>query len=823
MSAQAVPFDRTAHLQTYALAPTSREPELDSVVAEAARVCGAPVAMLGFLFADRELVKASFGWNVRELPLASSFAARLAEDRDVVVISDATSEARFRAHPLVAGAPNVRFFAGAPLVDSAGCYLGALMVLDRATRMLQPQQAEMLRVLARHVVRELELRRDLAASRELLEESDARFRDFFEQTDDLVMSIAADGRLLHTNEATLAALGLTRDELSQSPILRLVDPDEREPFRRAWAAVFQTGEPQRIETVFITGGGRRITVEGALRPRVIDGRAVMVRVVFRDVTDRKQFEAELGTARDAALEAARLKTQFLTNVSHEIRTPMNGIIGMIDLLLGTALNPEQVDFAHQARASAEQLLSIVNNILYVSNVEAGRLTSSNVDFDLYRTLERIVEVMRVSALGKELEISLTIDDQVPPIVRGNQARVRQIVTNLLENAVKFTEQGSVSLRAFVQTETESHRVVRFEVRDTGIGISAEDRLLLFERFSQVEASSSRRFQGVGLGLATARHLIETMGGLMDVESTPGFGSTFWFTVPFAKTTGMLKPIASSDLEFRGKRVLLVDQLPTNRRIVRHYLEVTWEMQVDVAQTAAEAFAALEREAYRVVLFDTMPDMDPIAFAKAVRGNAATAAVSLVHLFMGAAKNEEELRAAGVASLVAKPVGQGDLFDALTIAMAHDAIPLARSAMEQRATSGAAAPRVLTAEMRGSIRVLLAEDNFLNRKLTLSQLEKLGYVADSVANGAEAVQAIEREKYDVVLMDCQMPVVDGYEATMEIRKREKSGSVARHRIIAMTANALEGDREKCLAAGMDDYLAKPTKHDDLDAALGRYFV
>jgi PAS domain S-box-containing protein len=822
MAARPVPFDRSAHLQAYAIALHVRDEELDATVAEAAKIAAAPVALLSFLFEDREAVKASFGWNLRELPLASSFASRIADDRDVVVVSDATAEARFRGHPLVAGAPNVRFFAGAPLIDSTGCFLGALMVVDRIAHVLQEQQVNMLRLLARQIVRELELRRDLARTRELLDESDARFRDFFEQTDDLVISIGGDGRLLHTNEATLSALALTRDELAQSPILRLVDPDEREEFRRAWTAAFETCEPQRIETVFVTGGGRRITVEGALRPRVIDGRAAMVRVIFRDVTDRKQFEAELGTARDAALEAARLKTQFLTNVSHEIRTPMNGIIGMIDLLHGTPLNEEQVDFAHQARASAEQLLSIVNNILYVSNVEAGRLSSSNVDFDLYRTLERIVEVMRVSALGKDLEISMHVDDQVPPIVRGNQSRLRQVVTNLLENAVKFTEQGSVSLRAFVQTETDSHRVVRFEVRDTGIGISAEDRLLLFERFSQVEASSSRRFQGVGLGLATAQHLVETMGGLIDVESSPGVGSTFWFTIPFPKSTGMLKPIASSDLEFRGRRVLLVDQLATNRRIVRHYLEVTWEMAVDVAQTAAEAMAAMEREAYRVVMFDAMPDMDPIAFARAVRGNPAMAGVSLVHLFSGAAKNEEELRSVGVASLVAKPVGQGELFDALTIALAHDAIPLARSAMEQRGVSRSAPP-VLTPEMRGSIRVLLAEDNFLNRKLTLSQLAKLGYTVDSVANGSEAVQAIERERYDVVLMDCQMPVVDGYEATMEIRKLEKSGSVPRHRIIAMTANALEGDREKCLAAGMDDYLAKPTKHEDLDAALARYFA
>jgi PAS domain S-box-containing protein len=287
---------------------------------------------------------------------------------------------------------------------------------------------------------------EITNARESMEESDARFRDLFEQTDDLIMSIAADGRLLHANQATFNALGLTNEELSHTAIIRMIDADERENFRRTWERVFAKGDPQRIETVFVAVGGRRITVEGALRPRIIDGRAVMARVIFRDVTDRKQFETDLANARDGALEAARLKTQFLTNVSHEIRTPMNGIIGMIDLLLGTSLTTEQADFAHQSKASAEQLLSIVNNILYVSNVEAGRLSMTNADFDLYRLLDRIVEVMKVAAIGKNVEITFAYDESLPLIIYGNQSRIRQIVTNLMEYAVKITMQGSIQLR-----------------------------------------------------------------------------------------------------------------------------------------------------------------------------------------------------------------------------------------------------------------------------------------------------------------------------------------------------------------------------------------
>jgi len=796
----------------------SSEAELQAITAEAARVLSAPVAMIGLLDGDREVMRSIVGWSYTSIPMAASFAARIADARDVVIVGDASSDPRLASHPMVVDTPHVCFYAGVPIVDGSGRFLGALSVLDGKPHIVTSEQAAILRLLARHAAREL-------AFEEMLHESDERFRDFFERIPEFVMSIGADGRLLHANQATLDVLGFTREELKRTPLVRVVEPDARDAFRRAFSEVFSSGEPQTVETVFITATGHRLDVEGSLYPKLIDGTPVLARVIFRDISERKQFEADLGSARDAALEAARLKTQFLTNVSHEIRTPMNGIVGMIDLLLATQLEAEQQDFAHQARAGAEQLLSIVNNILYVSHLEAGGLAPANVDFDLTRTLQRIVEVMNIAALGKDVDVSLVYDKQVPPIVRGNQARIRQVVTNLMENAVKFTVEGTVVLKVSQQTETETHRVIRFEVRDTGPGIAAEDRLLLFERFSQIEASSTRRYGGVGLGLATARQLVETLGGLIDVDSTPGAGSTFWFSVPFAKQHSARKPIASSDLEFRGKRVLLVDHYPTSRQIVRHYLQTTWEMRVEVAGSADESLTMLRRELvagdpFRVVLFDAMPDMEPLAFAREVRARDDIAGTSLIYLAANSRElNQERLRDSGVHAFLAKPVGQGELFDALTLALARDAIPLSRAA--EQPFDSRPAPAEVSREQRKSIRVLLAEDNFLNRKLTMSQLEKLGYVADSVGNGKEALEAVRREPYDVILMDCQMPVMDGYEATMEIRRLDGDGK--RHRIIAMTANALEGDREKCLSAGMDDYLSKPTRHEDLEMALARYFA
>ena len=776
----------------------------ESLAADAARLFGAPVAFVGVLDGDGERLEGAVGTKSTSVAADASFAMRIRGATDLVLIPDATADSRLASHPLVAGAPGIRFYAGAPLLDEHGEFLGALSVIDRTPREATPQQLDTLRILGRHAARELLLRRATVDAEE-------RFREFFEHTSDLVMTVGANGALLHANDTALEALGITRGTLLD----RVVDPERRDEMREVLAAVFEQGEPQRIETIFITAAGRRITVEGWLRPKVIDGRAVLARVVFRDVTDRKQFEADLGNARDAALEAARLKSQFLTNVSHEIRTPMNGIIGMVDLLLSSPLTAEQLDHAHQARASAEQLLSIVNNILYVSSLEAGKLSAAMVDFDLYRTLERIVEVMKIVALGKELDVRFVYDKNLPPVFRGPQAKIRVAVTNLLENAIKFTEEGSVVLSVAQQTETETHHVIRFEVRDTGIGISDEDRLLLFERFSQIEATSTRRFGGVGLGLATARQLVETMGGLIDVDSEPGKGSTFWFTVPLPKHAYDRRPVASSDLELKGKRVLLLDQQPTSRKVVRHYLEMTWEMQVDVANSAAEALELMRANAYRVVLYD----VEPIAFAREVRAN--HPGTSLIHLADAAAKlDEEAMRAAGISAYTIKPVGQTELFDALAVALAQDAIPLARAAGQP--DDSRAVPESIPMEVRRSVRVLLAEDNFLNMKLTMSQLQKLGYVADSVANGKEALEALAANDYAIILMDCQMPVVDGYQATMEIRRREKADG-RRRRIIAMTANALEGDREKCLAAGMDDYLAKPTRAEDLEIALARHFA
>ncbi len=790
---------------------------LELLTAEAARVLGVPVAWIGLLGSDGEEIVAAAGTKMTRLPAELSFAARISGARDVVVIPEASRDARFSGHPLVTGPPHCAFIALAPLLDPGNRFLGVLAILGTQPRTLTPEQVEILRILGRQAAIDLRVRDELLEAWE-------RFRDFFDQTRDLLLSIAPDGSVLHANEAASEVLGLSRG----GRLVDCVDPERRDELTGAMQRVFARGEPERVELVFTSAGSTKVSLEGWLRPKVISGSTVLARVVFRDVTDRKQFESELANARDSALEAARAKTAFLANVSHEIRTPMNGVIGMIDLLLASRLDPEQQDFAHQARSSAEQLLSIVSNVLYISNLEAGSRTASQVDFDLKGALVRIVEVMKIAALGKDVSVRLDYESTLPAILRGNQSKIRQVVSNLMENAVRFTRVGEVVITVSQQTETDTHRVVRFEVRDTGIGIAEEDRLLLFERFSQLDDASTRRYAGAGLGLATARHLVETMGGLIDVDSSPGKGSTFWFTIPFRKPVPGRRPIASSDFDLRGKRTLLLDRYPESRRILLHYLGNTWEMRVDAVSTGAEALAALRAAAaagdpYLLVLFEAVPDLEPRELARLVREDRRTSASGLIQMVPShAVVNEATLREQGIDAWTAKPIGQRELFDAIAIAVAREAVSLPRDASPATGTAGQTTAAPVPVERRAALRILVAEDNFLNMKLTLSQLNKLGYSADTVTNGRDAVAAVRNQRYDVVLMDCQMPIMDGYVATGEIRRLEREG-LHRHRIVAMTANALEGDRERCLAAGMDDYLSKPTHHLDLQRALDRHFA
>ncbi len=613
----------------------------------------------------------------------------------------------------------------------------------------------------------------------------------------------------------------------------LIHPEDRD---RVWSkvqlAVYEKKSFEITYRIRTADGEEKWARESGQGVFSDDGKLIALEGFIADTTEQKMMETEIERARDAALESARLKSEFLANMSHEIRTPMNGVIGMSELLLETGLSAGQREFTEAIQFSADALLKIIDDILDFSKIEAGQLRFEKIDFDLTEAVESAVEMLAERAQSKEVELASLVYSDAPTDLQGDPGRLRQVLMNLVGNAVKFTENGEIAVSVRRQSETGNYVMLRFEVADTGIGITEETQRRLFQAFTQADGSTTRKYGGTGLGLAISKQLVEMMNGEIGVESRIGKGSTFWFTARFEKqsmpTATPLLNAASLD----AVRVLIVDDNATNRSIFLHQT-ASWGMLAEEADSGKSALrllhsAAAAGQPFDVAILDLMmPEMDGFDLARRIKADSVIAPVSLVLLpSYGKRGHGQTARETGIAAYLQKPVRQSQLYNCLTAVIGE---------RNESEITGAANGRLITqhtlrgkkpdapgGQIRSSARILLAEDNVVNQKVALSQLRNLGYRADVAHNGREAVEAVGKNKYDIVLMDCQMPEMDGFEATAEIRRQQASDG-KKTIIIAMTAHALEGEREKCLAAGMDDYISKPVKLDLLRQTLDRWKV
>ncbi len=642
-----------------------------------------------------------------------------------------------------------------------------------------------------------------------LRESETLKGAILESSLDSIITMDHQGRIIEFNPSAEKTFGFQREDvLGRELAETIIPPSLRETHRRGLAHYLATGEGpvigKRIEMTARRADGSEFPVELAISTIHLGGPPKFT-AYLRDITERKRGEHELQRAKEAAEGANRAKSEFLANMSHEIRTPLNGIIGMTELVLDTPLSTEQREYLEMTRASAETLLTVVNDILDFSKIEAGKLDLDRVEFNLSQSIGETMKTLALRAHQKGLELAFRVPREVRDVVVGDPTRLRQIIINLVGNAIKFTDEGEVTLAVEPEAETAEEALLRFAVNDTGIGIPEEKQRQIFEAFVQADGSTTRKFGGTGLGLAISSQLVHMMGGRIWVESELGRGSTFYFTARFGlPKAAPERPAPEEPVNLRDMPVLVVDDNATNRRILEEIL-TGWQMKPALAEGGWTALAAMERakdldKPFPLVLIDAqMPDMDGFTLAERIRNDSRLAGATVMMLTSAGQRGDAaRCRQLGIVAYLVKPIKQSELLEAILTA-------LGKRPPEREPAS--LITRHSLREARQKLRILLAEDNAVNRELAVRLLEKRGHSVVTARNGREALATLEAQPFDLVLMDVQMPEVDGFEATRLIREKEKT-SGGHLPIVAITAHAMKGDRDRCLEAGMDGYVSKP---------------